>query len=93
MNLTEHLKNTWEEEDLSDFYSQLRNFSKTEQSTLVLLQAAKLSNLANHKDEYLLKGAESLVNFWILQYSNSEEKEQADFLLNNIQESLENLRG
>lgn len=85
------LKNTWSEEDHSDFYTQLRNLPEEDQSKLVLMQAAMLSKVANHKDLDMLKAAESLVNFWIIKYSNSSEKGQADYLLENIQSGLREL--
>ena len=77
------LKNTWNEEDHSDFYTQLRNLPEYDQSKFVLLQAARLSKVADHKDLDMLKAAESLVNFWIIKYANTAEKGQADYLLEN----------
>tara|TARA_R110000850_G_scaffold127163_1_gene246112 strand:+ start:258 stop:530 length:273 start_codon:yes stop_codon:yes gene_type:complete len=85
------LKNSWTEEDHSDFYSKLRDLSEDDQSKFVLLQAARLSKIADHKDLDMLKAAESLVNFWIIKYSNSAEKGQADYLLENIQSGLREL--
>ncbi len=85
------LKNSWTEEDHSDFYQQLRNLPEDDQSQFVLLQAARLSKVADHKDLDMLKAAESLVNFWIIKYSNKSEKGQADYLLENIQSGLREL--
>ncbi len=85
------LKNSWTEEDHSDFYRMLRDLPEDDQSKFVLLQAARLSKNADHKDLDMLKAAESLVNFWIIKYSNSAEKGQADYLLENIQSGLREL--
>ncbi len=85
------LKNSWNEKDHSDFYQQLRDLPEDEQSQFVLMQAARLSKVADHSDLDMLKAAESLVNFWIIKYSNSAEKGQADYLLENIQSGLREL--
>lgn len=88
----EHLlKQGWTEEDHSSFYKELRELPQEDQSRFVLLQAAHLTKLSDHSDEFLLKAAESLVNFWIMRYSNQAEKGQVDYLLNNIQEALRRL--
>ncbi len=86
------MKNTWTDEDHFDFYTKLREFPKEDQSRLVLLQAAQLTKIADLEDEDMLKAAESLVNFWILTYSNSSEKGQADYLLENIQRKLQEMK-
>ncbi len=89
--MEELLKNTWTEEDHSDFYKKLRDLPSDNQSRFVLLQAARLSTVADHNDLDMLKAAESLVNFWILKYANKAEKGQADYLLQNIQSRIQEM--
>lgn len=89
--MQEHLKDSWTEEDHTDFYQQLRSLPEDEQSQFVLLQAAHLSKMAGHQNLDMLKAAESLVNFWIVKYANSAEKGQADYLLQNIKGQLKRL--
>lgn len=89
----EHLlKDSWEDEDHSDFYRILRDLPMEEQSRLVLMQASRLTKIADHKDEDLLKAAESLINFWIIRYADSvSEKGKADYLLDHIHQTLKEI--
>lgn len=89
----EHLlKDSWEDDDHSDFYRRLRDLPQEEQSKLVLMQASQLTKIADHKNTDLLKAAESLVNFWIIHYANSTgEKGKADYLLDHIHQTLKEI--
>lgn len=89
----EHLlKDSWKDDDHSDFYRILRELPKEEQSKLVLMQASKLTKIADHKDEDLLKAAESLINFWIIRYATSaSDKGKVDYLLNHIHQTLKEI--
>lgn len=83
------LKENWEEEDHRDFYAQLKKLPTEEQAKAVLSQASLLTHKAGDTNHDLLKAAESLVNFWMLRYSDKENRGQADYLLQNIYEKMQ----
>lgn len=87
--MDQYLKESWGDEDHFDFYENLKTLDKESQANLILKQAMKLTQVADGSDKDMLKAAESLVNFWILNYSDFGSKQQADYLLERIHKDLQ----
>lgn len=69
---------SWNEEDQMAFYQELKKLPESEQGNAILQRVDELLDRAQPKHDSLLKGIESMLNLWVLRYSNPEKEKEAN---------------
>lgn len=78
----------WTGEDHQEFYQRIKSLGPAECSRALIEQSQKLLALAKGSDHDLLKAAESMMGYWLMQVGHEEDRFQANQLLARIYTEL-----
>ncbi len=78
----------WTEEYHQEFYNHLKNLSIEDCSRALIDQSKKLISEAKGQDPDLLKAAESIMGYWLMQVNHDEDRFQANQVLCRIYEAM-----
>ncbi|WP_417613117.1 hypothetical protein [Owenweeksia hongkongensis] len=81
-------ENIWDQDAQKSFFSLLKTKAGHEQGEFILAKAEELTKYGNSANHDLLKGAESLMNLYLLKHHNPKDEVRAKKLLASIYAQL-----
>ncbi|MDZ7848613.1 MAG: hypothetical protein U5L96_18780 [Owenweeksia sp.] len=75
---------SWSDEEHFNFYESLKELNSQERSQSLLNKATQLLETASDKDQDLLKAAESILTYWLLNNEITEDQDRAHTLLYQV---------
>jgi len=74
----------WNDEEQMSFYQLLKKLPLSQQGPALLAQAEKLAYKATPRQDDLLKAIESMLNLWVLRYSDPQDEARANKIFSDI---------